>query len=78
MSEGGYRSVAYFVNWYVPTYDLVTQRWCHSVDASSADTDSEPKRAIYARKHRPQDLPADKLTHVLYSFANVKQDSGEV
>lgn len=52
-----YRSVAYFVNWYVLENERTLTNALRSLNANFT----------------PQDLPVSSLTHVLYAFADVRE-----
>ena len=49
--------------------------YCEAVLNSST---SYTNWSIYARAFKPQSIPAESLSHILYAFANIKPDSGEV
>lgn len=65
---GGYHNAAYFVNWYVFSNGTPSRIM------SNITSDLFYYRAIYGRNYQPQQLPATKLTHVLYAFANLQTD----
>ncbi len=63
--RGSYENTLYFTNWFVspaPVLDL----WCLIVC-----------RGIYGANFQPQQLPGDKVTRILYAFADIGSD-GEV
>lgn len=71
----GYRSVVYFVNWVC--VDICPSVWIKKLQAYLL-TIMVGYQGIYGRAFNPADLPIDKLTHVLYAFANVRPETGEV
>ncbi|MEG5237041.1 glycosyl hydrolase family 18 protein [Microcoleus sp. AT9b-C3] len=67
------------------TYDFRTKKKLHSHLVSSSDAPDRdyviggyfPEWGIYGRDFQVEDIPADKLTHLFYSFAQIDQN-GEV
>lgn len=38
------------------------------------ELNEEIYRGIYGANNQPQDVPVDKITHMLYAFADIKED----
>ncbi|KAM5448507.1 Chitinase 4 [Microsporum audouinii] len=73
----GYRSVVYFVNW------VCVDSGLFRVDIGLLGGHAlliilGAVQGIYGRAYNPADLPIDKLTHILYAFANIRPETGEV
>lgn len=62
----GYISAGYFTNWFVLC--------CSYLLTHSSSVD----RGIYARNFQPTDIVSSTLTHILYAFADVDPNSGNI
>lgn len=62
----GYISAGYFTNWFVSCYSHLL------MDNLSVG------RGIYARNFQPTNIVSSTLTHILYAFADVDPNSGNI
>jgi hypothetical protein len=65
-SHVGKRSVGYFGNWVSTLLDIVL----HSSKSSLQD--------VYGRNFTVDDIPAEKYSHIVYSFAKINDTTGKV